>query len=515
MSLRTRLLTGMVILVAAGLGVAALVTYEEQRSFLMARVHQQVLSALGPISGELQLGRFAGGRRFPGRRPPNGFLAGRGSHALAILPPGTFGEVRGAGGRVLRRRTFTYDGSTPPDPSLPSHFPVSPRGGTPKLFTIPAGGRTHTRYLAMAVRVGANTAVVAVPLREVDQTLHRLIAVEALVGGGIILALILLGWLVIRIGLRPLERIGRVASEIAGGDLSRRVSPADRRTEVGRLGRSLNEMLAQIEAAFRDRSASEERLRHFLADASHELRTPLASIRGYAELFRMGAAEDPATLARAMNRIEAESTRMGVLVEELLLLAQLDQDPITREVRVDLAELTEHAVQDTRVIAPERRIDLQLATGPIEVFGEPDRLRQVLANLMRNVLMHTPPGTGIEVALAAEGERVELEVRDHGPGLPPGAGEQVFDRFWRTEGGRRRGRGGAGLGLAIVHAIVLAHGGEVSAANAGGGGAVFRIELPRASRALAPDPAPTRTSVSGDSQLPQSILPGPSPTVRQ
>jgi two-component system OmpR family sensor kinase len=514
MSLRTRLLAGMAVLVAVGLGVAALVTYEEQRSFLTARVDQQVLSAVGPISGELHLGLFGGARQPPARRPA-GFLGGPGSHALAVLPPGTFGELRGADGRVLRRRTFTYDGSTPPDPNLPSRFPISRRGSAPKVFTIAAGGHSQTRYVAVALSVGRDTAIVAVPLREVDQTLHRLIIVEALVGGGIIVALILLGWVVIRVGLRPLERIGRVASDIAGGDLSRRVSPADGRTEIGRLGRSLNEMLVQIEAAFRDRSQSEERLRHFLADASHELRTPLASIRGYAELFRMGATEDPATLARAMSRIEAEATRMGVLVEELLLLAQLDQDPISREVRVDLGELTEQAVQDTRVIAPERRIDLDVDGAPIEVFGEPDRLRQVLANLMRNALMHTAAGTAVEVRLRVEGELACLEVRDHGPGLPPDAGEQVFERFWRTEGGRRRGRAGAGLGLAIVRAIVVAHAGRLEAGNAAGGGAVFRIGLPLASSGPQAVNDTIPGQISADSQASHGPLSGPSPTVQQ
>ena len=212
----------------------------------------------------------------------------------------------------------------------------------------------------------------------------------------------MLGWLVIRVGLRPLERIGRVASEIAGGDLSRRVTPSDSRTEVGRLGLSLNEMLAQIERAFQDRSESEERLRHFLADASHELRTPLSSIRGYAELFRLGAANDPATLERAMSRIEAEATRMGVLVEDLLLLAQTG--PVSRgspASPVDLRVLAEHAADDARVVAPGREITLT-ADEPLLVMGDPDRLRQLIANLVRNAVIHTPSGSPIELTLRRE-----------------------------------------------------------------------------------------------------------------
>jgi len=244
-------------------------------------------------------------------------------------------------------------------------------------------------------------------------------------------------------------------------------------------------MLGQIERAFSDRQQSEDRLRRFLADASHELRTPLASIRGYAELFRMGAADDPATLKRAMTRIEAEAARMGVLVEDLLLLAQLDQAPEPRRIPVDLLELAEHAVDDTRVIAPEREVHLH-ASHAATVLGDPDQLRQLLANLTRNAVIHTPPATAIELGLRLEGTSAVLEVRDHGPGLPPDAGAQLFDRFWRTEGGRTRGRGGAGLGLAIVQAIVSAHGGEVRAQNAPGGGALFAVTLPLSERPALP-----------------------------
>jgi two-component system OmpR family sensor kinase len=487
MSLRARLLAGMVILVAAGLAVAAFATYEEQRSFLLDRVDQQVESALVPLSFQLQLsrtrpaGRAARGSPFPNRpfahRPP-------GLDPGAVFPPGTFGELLGPTGSMLKRRTFTYGEAAPPAPTLPAHLPLSPSTTAPHLFTVRSSTGSHVRYRGAAFAAGADTAIVAVPLREVDQTLHRLVVVEVLVGGGVILALILLGWVVIRVGLRPLERIGRVTGEIAAGDLSRRVSPSDQRTEVGRLGLSLNAMLGQIERAFGARQQSEDRLRRFLADASHELRTPLASIRGYAELFRIGAADDPATLARAMGRIEAEAARMGVLVEDLLLLAQLDQAPAPRQVPVDLRELAEQAADDTRVIAPERDVRLQAVPRAI-VLGDPDQLRQLLANLTRNAVIHTAAGTAIELGLRVEGAGAVLEVRDYGPGLPADAGEQLFDRFWRTEGGRSRGRGGAGLGLAIVQAIATAHGGSVRAENAAGGGARFAVTLPLSQPAAA------------------------------
>jgi two-component system OmpR family sensor kinase len=479
MSLRARLLIGMVVLVAAGLAATAIVTYEEQRSFLLDRVDQQVQSALVPLSFQLRAGTAAG-RRPPGRavpqRPPFARRPGTAGPASA-LPPGTFGEILSPGGSVLRRRTFSYGERTGPVPTIPARPPLSRAGSALRLFTVSSpDGAT---YRTAAFSDGSDTAVVAVPLREVQQTLHRLVIVEALVAGAVILALLALGWLVIRLGLRPLERIGRVASEIAGGDLSRRVDTADERTEVGRLGRSLNEMLAQIEQAFAARQLSESQLRRFLADASHELRTPLASIRGYAELFRMGAADDPETLARAMSRIESEAARMGVLVEDLLLLAQLDQAPEPRRVPVALGELMAHVAQDTRVVAPDRAVHANVEEDAT-VLGDPDQLGQLLANLTRNAVTHTPAGSPIDLRLGRRDGHAVLEVRDHGPGVPEDAGEtaQLFERFWRTGGGRQRGQGGSGLGLAIVRAIAHAHGGEVSAANASGGGARFTVELP-------------------------------------
>ena len=332
--------------------------------------------------------------------------------------------------------------------------------------------------MAVAFAVASNTAIVAVPLREVDQTLHRLVVVEALVGAGVILALVALGWLVIRVGLRPLERIGRVASEIAGGDLSRRVSSTDSRTEVGRLGRSLNEMLTQIERAFDDRRESEDRLRHFLADASHELRTPLASIRGYAELFRLDALDDPEALERAMARIEAEAARMGVLVEDLLLLAQLDQSPEARRGHVDLRELVQHVVEDARVVSPGRAITL--ADGePASVIGDPDRLRQLCPTCCATPSSTRRKGRRSRSASTSTGIGSPSRSATTAPGCPPERAEKVFDRFWRNEGGRARGPGGAGLGLAIVRAIVAVHGGRVQAENRPGGGGVSCASLPR------------------------------------
>ena len=294
-----------------------------------------------------------------------------------------------------------------------------------------------------------------------------------------LLLLAAVAWLLVRVGLLPLDRIGHTASRIAGGDLSHRVAGADSRTEVGRVGLALNAMLDRLEGAFTERQASEDRLRQFIADASHELRTPLASIRGYAELFRMGAAREPHEVERAMSRIEDEAARMGVLVEDLLTLARLDEVADAPHSEVDLAQLADDAAGDARATAPDRQIALE-HDGTTVVLGDAHQLRQVLANLLRNALVHTPAGTPIRITVAAAGEDVRLEVRDHGPGLPTEDPDSLFERFWRAEGGRERGKSGAGLGLAIVAAIVAAHGGRVSASNAVGGGAAFVVTLPAA-----------------------------------
>jgi two-component system, OmpR family, sensor kinase len=283
-------------------------------------------------------------------------------------------------------------------------------------------------------------------------------------------------WLV-RLGLRPLTGMRKTAEAIAAGDLSMRVAPADDRTEIGRFGQALNTMLGRIERAFAERQASEDRLRRFVADASHELRTPLTSIRGYAELFRRGAATRPDDLAKAMHRIEDEAARMGVLVEELLLLARLDQGrPVDRQ-PVDLTALARDAVADARVVEPARPLELD-TNGPVRVTGDAVRLRQVLDNLLANVRTHTPPETAAAVRVRADDGHAVLEVADRGPGMSEDESARAFERFYRVDASRSRDSGGVGLGLSIVSAIVTAHGGEVQVRSAPGEGATFTVTLP-------------------------------------
>ncbi len=509
MSLRARLLIALIGLVATGLIVVSAVTYEEQRSFLLGRIDQQAEAAFEAISfqldqdganvpgsfGTLQAsvgatGVTGAGGVFGSRSGAPGAPAGARAQQIS-LPPGTYGERRGPEGKRVGKPVFLdYGDSELGRPKIPKSLPISSPGRAEKLITVGSEGGSGTSYRVLAMRTHdqAGITVVAIPLSDVDATLSRLLKDEALIGGGVLLALALLSWVIVGIGLRPLNRMGDTAGQIAAGDLSRRVSPEGRRTEVGRLGIALNQMLGQIESAFAGQQASEERLRRFLADAAHELRTPLASIRGYAELFRMGAATDPADLGKAMSRIESEAARMGVLVQDLLTLARLDESPDIAHEPVDLAALLRDAQGDALAQAPGREITLD-AREAVIVVGDGNRLRQVITNLVQNALVHTEPGVQIDLLAGADGTRALLEVRDHGSGLPPGAEGLVFERLWRREAGRGRGRAGAGLGLSIVAEIVTAHGGEVNATNAPGGGASFVIHLPLAGAAAGEDAA--------------------------
>jgi two-component system OmpR family sensor kinase len=480
MSLRARLIIGLVALAAAGLVLAAAITYAEQRSLLYEQADRQATAAVRDVRSQIDRPNRP---RIPLRGPGEGpiGLPGHdgddpgGGPGRNLAPAGTYGVDRDAGGNTIGRPVWLGlgDRAAPARPDVPAKLSLGDRR---TVGSKPEG--EHYRIYA-APRAGGGLTVVAVPFTQAVATLDQLLLVQALVIGGVLLALALAAWWIVRLGLRPLDRIGETAGAIAGGDLSHRVERAEPRTEVGRLGLALNAMLARLEEAFAERRASEERLRRFLADASHELRTPLASIRGYAELFRIGAARDGPDVEKAMTRIEDESARMGVLVEDLLALARLDEVRDIRREPVDMAALAGDAVDDARAVAPDREIDLQTsANGGLVLDGDPSQLRQVLANLMRNALVHTPPGTPIEVTVAGEDGKARVEVRDHGPGLPAGDPAELFERFWRADPARGRGRAGAGLGLSIVAAIVAAHGGRAEAADAPGGGARFTVTLP-------------------------------------
>lgn len=466
MSLRLKLLIAVVLVAVAGLVVTDVVTYTSLRSFLMDRVDQQLAAARPPVLHDIA----------EGHTPP---FDVRG--AVSMVPPGTVGELRDAdGNRVGRRLTYNYGGPLMPGPALPRTLPQPGVSTGYSVFTTGSIRRSF-RYRVLVQPVQNNqgdrgTLILAVPLTELDQTLGRLRVIEGIVSGLVLLGLGLVSYWLVRRGLRPLEEIGVTAGAIAAGDLTRRVEPSDDRTEIGRLGLALNEMLAQIESAFEERRASEARLRRFVADASHELRTPLTSIRGYAELFRRGADSRPQDLAKSMERIEAEASRMGVLVDDLLLLARLDQGrPLERE-EVDVSQVAADAAESARAIEPKRPITLAL-DGPALVVGDAGRLRQVVDNLLDNSRVHTPSGTPVRVTVTRDDDEVVLSVADDGPGLPPDVVSRVFERFYRGDPARSRGTGGVGLGLSIVSAIVEAHGGTVEASS-NGAGAAFQVRLP-------------------------------------
>jgi two-component system OmpR family sensor kinase len=473
--LQARLVAILLAALIAALVTTALVTQTALRGYLVGQVDQQLRQDAPGVARFA----FSGQPRFgPVQQLPRGYVVslwGGESGSDRVVPAGL-----------------------PDPPSFPAltASDIAARNAQPYTVTSPSG----ERYRAVAFNLVDNDgstisyAQVAVSLGGVDQSVARARLFVLGFGGIIVVICALLGWLAIRRSFQPLVEVEETAAAIAAGDLSRRIPERPTSTEVGRLTTSLNGMLAQIEAAFHAREASEARTRRFAADASHELRTPLAAIRGFAELYRQGAVPQD-DVPRTMRRIEDEATRMGGLVEDLLLLARLDERRPARAEPVDLAVLAGDAVHDVRGLDPDRPVrlvGLDGAAGPVPavVVGDESGLRQVVTNLVANAVRHTPAGTPVEVAVGQETSpadgaarpRAVLEVRDHGPGLPPGEADRVFERFYRVDSSRQRANGGgSGLGLSIVAAVTGAHGGNVAVRTTPGGGATFRVCLPAAS----------------------------------
>lgn len=384
-----------------------------------------------------------------------------------------------------------YVRTTEPDGSVRLELNDESTSATPVLsddpgpVTVGSVGGGDVRWRELTVATPSGTTTVAVKLTDIDATVERLVVLQVGIGAVVLVVLGFASYLVVRRSLRPLREVEEIAADIAAGDLHRRVPEWDQRTEVGRLSSALNGMLAQIQTAFAATAASEEsarrseeRMRRFVADASHELRTPLATIRGFAELYRQGASTDPEMV---LSRIEGQAQRMGLLVEDLLLLARMDaQRPFDRH-PVDLLAVAADAVHDARARAPQRRITLEVLpeSEPAEVLGDDARLRQVVGNLLGNALDHTPETADVTVRVGTDGADAVVEVADTGPGLDGDDAARVFERFYRADASRTRTSGGSGLGLSIVAAIVAAHGGTVGVDSAPGEGATFRVRLPR------------------------------------
>jgi two-component system OmpR family sensor kinase len=456
-SLRTRLLVGVIGLAGVGLVAADLATYSALSSYLFGQVDSTLNQV--HVGIESQVFEVSGG-------------------PSPTQVPGDCVQLRRLGGGTLGSGCFpAFRGQQqPPAPRLPGRvsLPVQPNteeGDRVSFFTVSAAsgsGRYRVRASEEAQHPGY-MLLIAQPLSSVDSTLHRLFLIELLVTVVILAALAALALWIIRISLRPLREIEVTAAAITAGDLSRRVEHADAQTEVGRVGSALNTMLDRIEA-------SDRRLRRFVADASHELRTPLAAVRAYAELFGRGAAARPADLERSMSGITREAERMSLLVDDLLLLARLDEGRPLEPKPLDLAAVVGEAVDAARVVEPARPIELSVE--PATVTGDEASLRQVLDNLLANARAHTPAGTPVSVELRRVDSQAELIVADHGPGLTEEQAARVFERFYRADGSRARASGGAGLGLSIVAAVTEAHGGTAEARPTPGGGATFVITLP-------------------------------------
>jgi two-component system OmpR family sensor kinase len=482
-TLRTRMVLAIATLAAVGIIVTDVAGVWMLRTQLVRRIDDQ-------LSVDARLG--ARGQFFRGnvyRRGPFGPDA----RLLAYYADGTRYYAEG-------------EPFAPPaadDPKLGSFASLKARADT-KPFTV-NGWRVLVTTLPVFTD-GPRYAVDAVSLAEIGRTESGLVLIDAGVSTLVLILIGLAAAIVVRLGLRPLTRMEQTAAMIAGGDLSRRVESSDPHTEAGRLGLALNAMLGEIEAALAARTASEQRLRQFLADASHELRTPLTSIQGFAELYRRGGAHPGPGLDEAMGRIESEVGRMALLVGDLMLLARMDEErPLDRH-PVDLLEVAADAVRDAHVRVPTRFVGLGALDDsydtfePITVLGDEPRLRQVVTNLVANALQHTPDDVRVEVRvgrprrtagngagppMAAVGEPLPpgqpvaaLEVVDTGPGMPSEAAGRAFERLYRADPSRSRSHGGAGLGLSIVAAIVRAHGGRVELWTAPGKGARFRVLLP-------------------------------------
>jgi two-component system OmpR family sensor kinase len=367
----------------------------------------------------------------------------------------------------------------PPAPEIDPEQAVAAADDDEAFTTGSSGSDTRWRVRAVVDAETGQLMVVAQSLADVDAVVERLIAIEIAATLAILAALGMVAWWVDRHGIRPVKRMTTAAAAIAAGDLSHRVPEAGAGTEAGRLGMALNRMLARIEQSFDERSLSESRLRQFVADASHELRTPVTTIRGYSELYDSGGLDDPDELSEAMRRTRQETLRMGNLVDDMLLLARLDQGPELARTRVDLAALARDAGRDAQAVDPSRVV-VVTADGQLDVLGDRDRLRQVLANLVGNALVHTPSSAAIDIRAGRDGDNAVVEIADRGPGMPTEVADHAFERFFRADPSRSRHRGGSGLGLAIVDASVAAHDGEVSLDSTPGQGTTARVALPLA-----------------------------------
>jgi signal transduction histidine kinase len=494
-SLRLRLLLAVGAIAVVALILADLATYSALRSSLYKQVDQTLAQS------PLRMDRFLNEGTCPS---PTSSLFGPGNAGGAGPPGGVGGdpalgsssfiELRTTAGKVVEgRQCAAYVGNRAYSPQLPSQitgFTAQADGTLATYFTagsIQSGGPAFRVQVTEGILQSNSEKILIVvgePIGGTTSTLHSLFLIELAVTAAALVLALAGGWWLVRLGLRPLEDVERTADSIAAGNLDQRVPGADDSTEVGRLARALNVMLERIEVAFAARLASEARLqesdrhlRQFVADASHELRTPIAAVSAYAELFERGAAQHADDMPRVMSGIRTETERMDRLVNDLLTLARLDEGLPLHIVPVELVGVGAEAVQTALTVGPGWPVQFT-ASHPIEVMGDPVRLRQVVDNLLANVRAHTPEGTTSTVRVEGDGAKAQIIVRDSGPGMPAEEAARAFERFYRADPARARTHGGSGLGLSIVAAIVTAHGGTVSAISSPGNGMTVTVRLP-------------------------------------
>ncbi len=477
-SLRSRLTLGVVLLTAIGFFSASLATQSLLKSYLTTEVDKQLADITSGTFERIQQSGIAhevdeSRDHVTGVRPTGSGLGA----PLTRIPTSSSLTLLDAQGNVVGGLGGDLNAASIND-YLTGLLPAEVATHGDKPFTIEAPGADF-RVIARALPNNGGTVVAAQSLRDLDRTTSRLGFLFALIGFMLLLLIAIAARTVIKVGLRPLEDAEKTAEEIASGNLSARMPEADPSTEVGRLVTSLNAMLTRIEEAFSVRTDSENKLRRFVADASHELRTPITAIRGFSELHRQGAVTGEKETTELIGRIENESKRMGSLVEDLLLLARLDQAREMDSKPVDINHVVEEAVVSARAAGPNHPVTLNSSSDEIFTLGDEVRIHQVVANLLANARAHTPAGTPIEVSVRSTDSGVEVVVADKGPGLSAEDQKRIFERFYRADASRvRTGADGSGLGLSIVDAVMRAHGGSVSVQSTPGEGATFTLHFP-------------------------------------
>lgn len=478
-SLRSRLTLGIVLLTAMGFFSASIATQSLLKHYLTSEVDKQLAVITSGTFDRVEQSGIARESREGEHGDDVARPVGKGlgspltripTSASLTLLDGQGNIVGGIGGDLNSAPISDYVIGL-----LPSE--IASHGEKPFSIEVPG---PDFRVIARALPDNGGTIVAAQSLGELNRTTSRLGFLFALIGFALLLLVALAARTVIQVGLRPLRDAEETAGEIASGNLSARMPDANPSTEVGRLVTSLNTMLARIEEAFAVRTESENKLRRFVADASHELRTPITAIRGFSELHRQGAVTGEKETTELLGRIENESKRMGSLVEDLLLLARLDQAREMESKPVDINKVVEDAVISARAAGPDHPVTLNSTNSEIFTLGDEVRIHQVVANLLANARTHTPAGTPITVTVGSTESGIEISVADKGPGLSADDQNRIFERFYRTDASRvRTGSDGSGLGLSIVDAVMRAHGGSVSVESTPGMGAVFTLLLPR------------------------------------